>query len=284
MSEQTVCVVGLGLMGGSLGLALKRRGGVRVHAFARRSDTRTLAVEMGAADAVFGDIHDAVKGACLVVFCTPVRCIPDLLSSVKGDLKPGCVVTDVGSTKAELASSISELLIDGSVEYVGSHPICGSEQAGLESSIATLYDGAVTVVTGDASEAQSCVIDMWESIGSTVRCLTADEHDQALSLTSHLPHVLASLLVDVVAGNSADLGPVCGSGFRDVSRLASGPVDVWTDILLSNSDAVSGSLRSFRERLDGVLTAIEAGDSETVQTFLAAARKARPDLLGAEDE
>ena len=284
MSEQTVCIVGLGLMGGSLGLALKRREGVRVQAYARRSDTRALAMEMGAADAVFEDIHDAVKGAGLVVFCTPVRCIPDLLSSVKTDLDSGCVVTDVGSTKAELESSINELPIDGSVTYVGSHPICGSEKDGLESAISDLYEGAVTVVTGDGSAAQACVTAMWTSIGSTVKVLTAAEHDQALALTSHLPHVLASLLVDVVAGGSSDLGAVCGSGFRDVSRLASGPADVWTDILLSNADAVSGSLRSIRERLDVVLTAIEAGDGEAVQAFLAAARQSRSELLGADDE
>ena len=196
---KTIAIMGLGLMGSSLGLALKKRGvDVEIRAYARRPETRDIALSLGAADSVFDDPTEAVAGADLVVFCVPILTIPELAKACLPGLSPDAILTDVGSTKGELATLMDDLLDGTDVVFVGSHPICGSEQEGIEAGSANLYKGAVTVVTPKAEAVEGTVSEvsnLWKSVGSAVRVMSPEAHDEILATTSHLPHMVAATLV-----------------------------------------------------------------------------------------
>jgi prephenate dehydrogenase len=266
-------------MGSSLGLALKKRGvPVRIHAYARRGETREAALNLGVADAVFADPAEAVKGADLVVFCVPVLTIPELAKTCCTGLKPGAVLTDVGSTKEELNRLMIGALDGTGAEFVGSHPICGSEQQGIEAGNADLYDGAMTVVTppalADGASVEK-VSNLWKSAGSSVIVMDAVQHDCILAATSHLPHVVAAALVISVGDN----GSFCGNGFRDTTRIAEGSPQVWSDIVRTNAPALKAALEIFRANLDTMSALIEEGDGEKLANWFASARDKRKELL-----
>lgn len=272
MKMKTIAVMGLGLMGSSLGLALKKREvPVNVRAYARRAETRDAALALGAADAVFADPREAVNGADLVVFCVPILTIPTLAMVCLGGLKPGAILTDVGSTKAELATLMNDLLQGTDAKFVGSHPICGSEQQGIEAGDADLYEGSVTVVAAENTEVSS----LWKNVGSTVRVMTPEAHDEILAATSHLPHVIAATLV-----RSVHDGLFCGTGFRDTTRIAEGSPEVWSDIVCTNAPALKAALKTFRGQLDEFEGLIDAGDGEQLTAWFSVAREQRKELLG----
>jgi prephenate dehydrogenase len=277
---QTIAILGTGLMGASLGLALKKRAvPVRIHAYARREQTRALALEKGAADAVFADPAEAVKGADLVVLCVPVLTIPELAKACRSGLKHGAIVTDVGSTKACLNELMADALAGTGAVFVGSHPICGSEQQGIEAGDADLYADAVTVVTPSAQADESSVetvSNLWRSAGSSVTRMDAEEHDRILAATSHLPHVVAAALT-LSAG---DNGFFCGSGFRDTTRIAEGSPEVWSDIVCTNAPALKAVLKIFCQNLNELAALVEAGDGEKLANWFAAARDKRKEMLG----
>ena len=276
---QTIAIMGTGLMGSSLGLALKKRGvPVRIHAYARRTEVCKLALERGVADAVFADPAEAVKNADLVIFCVPVLTIPELAKACRAGLKPGAILTDVGSTKACLNTLMAEALAGTGVEFVGSHPICGSEQQGIEAGDADLYDGAMTVVTPSAladDAAVKKVSDLWKSAGSSVTVMDAEQHDFILAATSHLPHVVAAAL----ALSAGDNGLFCGSGFRDTTRIAEGSPQVWSDIVRTNAPALKAALKIFCTNLNELAALVDEGDGEKLANWFAAARDKRKELL-----
>ena len=275
---KTIALMGLGLMGSSLGLALKKRGAdVNIHAYARRAETRDAALALGAADAVFSDPSEAVKDADLIVFCVPILTIPELAKACLSGLKRGAILTDVGSTKAELSVSMGELLAGTGAVFVGSHPICGSERQGIMAGNAELYEGALTVVTPTANVVEEAVCEvsnLWENAGSTIRVMTPKVHDEILAATSHLPHVIATALVGCVND-----GLFCGTGFRDTTRIADGSPEVWSDVVRTNAPALKAALKTFRKRLDEVDALVEAGDGEKLTEWFTAARDHRKDLL-----
>ena len=276
---KTIAILGTGLMGSSLGLALKKRGvPVRIHAYARRAETREAALNLGVADTVFDDPAKAVKGADLVVFCVPVLTIPELAKACRAGLKPGAILTDVGSTKACLNTLMAEALKGTGAEFIGSHPICGSEQQGIEAGDADLYEDAVTVVTPSALANKASVEEvsnLWKSAGSSVTVMDAKQHDAILAATSHLPHVVAAAL----ALSAGDNGLFCGSGFRDTTRIADGSPQVWSDIVCTNGPALKVALKNFRENLDELAALLEEGNGEKLADWFASARDKRKELL-----
>lgn len=284
---ERIAIMGLGLMGGSLGLALKQRQATeRVHIYARREATRQAALERGIADAVFADPVEAVQDADLIVYCTPILTIPELVAESRPGFKPGAILTDVGSTKAELAQHVQALLGDAAATFVGSHPVAGSEQTGVEAAREDLYQGALVVVTptpDSPSQAVQQVADFWRRVGALVRVISATEHDQLMARTSHLPHLLASLLaVTTGRGNAAaEVGPYCGTGFRDTSRVADGSPEVWHDIVSTNAPAISEELRQLRDQLDSLIRWTDAGEFDRIKEFLAAGRDCRRALMAA---
>jgi len=275
-----VAILGLGLMGGALGLALKARGGCTVTGYARREATRAEALRIRAVDAVFADPAEAVRGADLAVLCVPVFSMQALAAACRGGLQPGCLITDVGSTKALLTEQIRLSLRGSGAAFVGSHPIAGSEQQGLEAARADLYEGAVTIVTRDGSEpanAVEAVSTFWRGVGAVVRVMDPAEHDRIMARTSHLPHVAAALVAATVgrANSTEPLGAFCGPGFRDVTRVAEGSPEVWLDILQSNRPAVAKELQALQVRLEAVRTALENDDAAALRRFLEESRAAR---------
>lgn len=277
---ETIAILGTGLMGSSLGLALKKRGvPVRIHAYARRAETREAALNLGVADAVFADPAEAVRGADIVVLCVPVLTIPELAKACRSGLKPGAILTDVGSTKACLNEMMVEVLAGTGVEFIGSHPICGSEQQGIEAGVADLYEGAMTVVTPPPLANDSSVekvSNLWKSAGSSVAVMDAKQHDAILAATSHLPHVVAAALVL----SSGENGLFCGNGFRDTTRIAEGSPQVWSDIVCTNAPALKEALRIFFQNLNELTALVEEGDGEKLANWFAAARDKRKELLG----
>ncbi|MCC7299936.1 MAG: prephenate dehydrogenase/arogenate dehydrogenase family protein [Verrucomicrobia bacterium] len=276
---ETIAILGTGLMGSSLGLALRKREvPVRIHVYARRAETREAALNLGIADEVFSDPSEAVRRADLIVFCVPVLTISELAKACRAGLKPGAVLTDVGSTKEELNRLMIAALEGTGAEFIGSHPICGSEQQGIEAGDADLYAGAMTVVTppmlADEVSVRK-VSNLWKSAGSHVTLMEASQHDRILAATSHLPHVIAAAL----ALSAGDNGLFCGSGFRDTTRIADGSPQVWSDIVRTNAPALKAALKNFRENLDELSALVDEGDGEKLANWFAAARDKRKELL-----
>jgi len=276
-----LAIMGIGLMGGSLGLAARRCGLARtVAGFARREAVREAALEKGIVDEVHAAPGDAAADADLVVFCLPVLAIPECAEVCRPHLKPGCVATDVGSTKRELVFRMEQVLRDSGATFVGSHPIAGSDATGLEAACADLYDDAVVVVTPAADpEALDVVEEFWGRLGSRVVRMHAEEHDRVIARTSHLPHLVAAALVDTVCREGgAFRRDLCGSGFRDTTRIAGGSESVWHDILRSNRDAVRAELGCFAEVLARVERMLDEDDFEGLRTFLGRCREWRSEF------
>jgi len=275
-----IAIIGLGLMGGSLGLAARARG-MYVAAYARREESRRDALAMEIVDVVFDCPEDAVKDADMVVLCTPVLTMPKLVQGFVNNLKAGCIVTDVGSTKAFLAQEIEAVLADFSAEFIGSHPMAGSEKNGLEASVADLYEGARVIVTpadGTKLEKAKRVVDFWKDMGANVTEMTPQAHDEIIARTSHLPHLVAASLMACVDRGESDIVPFCGPGVRDVTRIAEGSEKIWHDIVKSNVGPILNEVHQFGEKIDEIKDMLERKDFDAIKKFLASSRDKRGNL------
>jgi prephenate dehydrogenase len=270
---ERVAILGLGLMGGSLGAALKARGFAgTVTAFARREATRAQALARGFVDAVYEQPAGAVEGADTVVCCVPILSIPAVIAGCRGGLRPGCVVTDVGSTKQALIGPVAQALAGSGAHFVGSHPIAGSERQGIEAASPDLYQGATVVITPDRPEAEGldAVRRLWAAVGAHGVVMEPGRHDRLLARTSHLPHLAASALALTVGrgGNAGAAAPFCGTGFRDTTRVAEGSPDVWLDIVRTNRLEVVRELKAYRGEIENLMRHLEAEDFDAVYAFL----------------
>lgn len=284
-----VAILGLGLMGGSLGLALRARGFAgRMTGYARRAAVRAEALRNGVADEVFETPAAAARGAELVVICVPVRDIPPLVAEIASSLAPSAVVTDVGSTKAWVVERSEAALGVAGPRFVGSHPIAGSEKQGLDAASATLYENALTVVTpraGTDPHALSRVVALWRFVGARVVELSPEEHDRRLARTSHLPHLVAAVLAATAGrdGEADRFGAFCGAGFRDTTRVADGSPDVWEDIVRTNHAAILAEMEAFAARWRAAADALRAEDYAAVRRWLEEGRAGRRALLARAD-
>jgi prephenate dehydrogenase len=270
----------MGLMGTSLGLALKkRRADVRICACARRAATVEVALKLGAADAAFTDPREAVIGADLVVICVPIGSVAGLAEQILSVLKDGAVVTDVGSTKAGLVARMDELFAGSGACFVGSHPIAGSEKTGVEAGMPDLYEGRLAVVCPTdrtPEEARQKVSNLWKSVGSEVVEMAAEQHDAVLASTSHLPHMVAAALARSIGLENSDF---CGTGFRDTTRVASGSADMWVDIIDTNRTALEAELDRFHGELQGLIQILRNGNSDDIRRWLEEAAGHRDHIL-----
>lgn len=277
-----VAILGLGLMGGSLGLALRRRDfGGSVCGYARREETRRAALDGGAVDEVHPDPRSAVHDADIAVICVPILATAAMAKACAGGLKPGAVVTDVGSTKAALDDAMDTALAGTRAAFIGSHPIAGSEIQGLDGARADLYEEATVVVTPrpgrDPSPESDAADALWTAAGARVVHMHAATHDEILARTSHLPHMIAAVLAATVGRDSppGGLGAFCGSGYMDTTRIAAGSPTVWLDIIRTNRDALARELDEYRERLDTLTRLIREHQDENVEQLLQEAKDAR---------
>lgn len=281
-----VAVLGLGLMGGSLGHALKQRlPEVSVAGYARRQTVCDAALAAGAVDLASTDPAEVVAEADIVVICLPVLVMADLAAQFREALKPGAIVTDVGSTKQQVCEELVAVLAGSNGIFIGSHPIAGSEQAGFEAARADLYAGATVVITPAEATDPSAVTSLatlWRGVGGLVLAMSPGRHDVVMARSSHLPHLAAAALVDAVARKRADdddVALLCGTGFEDTSRIAEGNESVWHDIVKSNAPALLQELDALSASLLHLREAIAAGRFDEVRDYLAASRLARAALL-----
>jgi prephenate dehydrogenase len=279
MKIKTLTIVGVGLIGGSIGLAAQRRKLVeRVIGAGRRQASLNQALNIGAIQESSLDLVTAVHQANMAVFCTPVDCIAGQILRSAPDCAPGTLLTDAGSTKAEIVKSIERRLPPG-ILFVGSHPLAGSEKRGPEHADADLFDGRLTIVTRTPNTDPLAIertVAFWQALGSRVKLLDPEEHDQALALTSHLPHLLAATLSGILP---PELHELAASGFRDTTRIAAGDPSLWTAIFAQNRLAVLDVLKQFDVRLGQFREALATGNWAVVGDLLAQAKRVR-DALG----
>jgi prephenate dehydrogenase len=274
----SLCIVGLGLMGASLALAL--RGSVeRITGVARREETVRDAVDRGIVDSATTDFAAGVAQADVVVLAAPVRTIIHQLNTLAGAFKPGVVITDLGSTKTEIVQAMDRLPV--SLYAVGSHPMCGKEVTGLYAADADLYRGkrwilSRTARTDDASF--ELIRGMACTAGAVTLELDAARHDMLVAFASHLPYALSLALVtatDQASLNDPAVWQVTASGFRDTSRVAASDVTMMLDILLTNGDAVTNAVRDFQFSLDQFTAMLERRDEAGLRAYLTAAAQVR---------
>jgi len=282
MSESRIrhiTVVGVGLLGGSVGLAAKAADErIRVIGVGRRRSSLQRALDAGAIDEATLATADAVGGADVVVLATPMSAYERHLKAAAGALPPGAMVTDVGSTKAVVVELAEELLAPARC-FVGSHPMAGGEQRGPEYARADLFVGATCIVTPTrrtpprlARRAER----FWQMLGATTVRMSPAAHDRAVGRISHLPHVLAALMVRLQ--RPADLR-LAGAGWLDTTRIASGSPAMWREVLLTNRAAVLSAIDDADEELMGLRDLIDAGDAAGIERYLAAAGRRRDGLL-----
>jgi len=282
---QRVVIVGPGLIGGSLGMAL-RAGGLARHVVGvgHRRESLDLAVAMGAVDEATLDLPSAVPEADLVVLATSVGKICEQAGVVIPRMKRGALLTDAGSVKGAVCDAVAQALDEhpgADVRFVGGHPLAGSERRGIRAARKDLYQGAACVITPPADtdpEALAKVRAMWEAVGCRVVQVPPDLHDRLLAQISHLPHAVAACLVNAVCDEA--LGLAAG-GFMDTTRVASGDPGLWVDICTANRGALAEALRAFAEEVKGFADALAAGDADALSARLARA-KSRRDAKGGE--
>jgi len=262
-----ITIIGVGLIGGSLGLALhKKYPDTQVTGVSSRKAVES-AIEIGAITDGCGyeEVETAVADADLVILCTPIHRIQGLLSVIAPSLKAGAVVTDVGSTKREIASHAASVLPEG-VHFIGGHPMAGSEKSGVNASDPYLFQNAIYVLCPAEGVPEDVLADFSSSIqhiGAKVIVLDSEIHDQVAAAVSHLPQIIAVTLVNLVGkkhGEDAPYLTLAAGGFRDMTRIASSPFTMWDDIFRTNKDAVQGTIDSFIESLTEVRERIGSSD------------------------
>ncbi len=269
-----VAILGPGLLGGSIALALRARGETSVALWGRRAEVIEEIRASKIADFASTELREVVREADLVVICTPVGCMPALATEMLPAVTPQTVITDVGSVKAPVVRELATIF-DGHARFIGSHPMAGSEQAGFKAARDNLFAGAVCIVTPDSRSDAAAVSDVsafWEMLGCSVRQIAPDTHDAIVSLVSHVPHLVAASLVDLIGSRDPIAFDFAGPGLRDTTRVAAGPPAMWAEILGWNREAVRISLDAMIEKLRGIATLLDRDSPQPMQDFLTRAK------------
>lgn len=279
---QRVAVLGPGLMGGSLLMALRRKmPRVQLSAWARRAGALEDLQKRGLANDVSVDPVAAVAGADVVILCVPVEKMAELAARISDAVNPNALVTDVGSVKAPVIRELEKIFaLHGN--FVGSHPMCGSEAAGIEAARADLYEGAVCAVTPGSHarpEMVGAAKEFWQALGASVIELSPGDHDRAAALVSHVPHVAASALVETLCGDDPDFRKMCAGGFRDTTRVASGSPELWTGILSLNREEVARGIDELVGTLQKLQEALKRNDTAFVLELLRSAAAHRAQIV-----
>jgi prephenate dehydrogenase len=265
------------LIGGSLALALRdRQPDCRVTLWARSaaSAERTARV----VPSVTCDAAAAAAGADLCVLCTPIGAMPALAREIAPHLSAGAVVTDAGSVKGGVVTALEEIL---GGRFIGSHPMAGSEKSGIEAARADLFEGATCILTPTARSGKAALEEarrLWRSVGGRLVEMTPEAHDLAVGRVSHLPHAVACILVDAIARHGNGAEALAGGGYRDSTRIASGPPAMWSEIFLENKAALLAGLEEFSASLEELKTFLLSNDAPALESFLSRAKSVRDTL------
>jgi cyclohexadieny/prephenate dehydrogenase len=295
-SEQTplfdrLALIGAGLIGSSLARAVRRDHLAGHIAVAARSQaTLDTMSDLGLADSTTLDAAEAAQDADLVILCTPLGAYENVAKIIASALKPGAIVSDVGSCKKIMFSDVAPHLPDG-VHMVPGHPVAGTEQSGPQAGFAELFEGRWCVLTPGPEAEESAVdkvTEMWRRFGMDVEIMDAGHHDQVLALTSHLPHLIAYTIVGTATDLEDDLKKevfkYSASGFRDFTRIAASDPVMWRDIFLKNSDAVLDVLGRFTEDLTSLQRAIRRGEADKLEEHFERTRAIRRGVIDAKQE
>jgi prephenate dehydrogenase len=279
MHPTRLSILGVGLLGGSIGLAVRAAmPGCRVVGYGHRPATLQRALEIGAIDESHTDPAAAVRDADLVILATPVGLFESILRAISPALSPGAIVTDVGSTKRSIVRLARSILPAG-VHFVGSHPMAGSEKRGVEFARTDLLAGALCIVTPEESTDQAALAKVeafWQSLQMRTTQLAPDVHDQRLADISHLPHAVAAALV--LMQEEASLG-LAGKGFLDTTRIASGDGALWRDIFQDNADNLRAGIHRLTQTLTRLVELLDRQDSQAITDWLDQASRRRDALL-----
>jgi prephenate dehydrogenase len=276
-----IALVGVGLLGGSLALAIRERYlAVIVQGYVRRPSSIAECEQAGLKDFATLDLLETVRDADLVILCTPLAQMKELTERLLPALKRGAIVSDVGSVKASVIAELGPIVSGAGAHFVGAHPMAGAEKTGVLAARVDLFRNAVcalTPVPGSNAEAVQQLEKFWRTLGARLVKLTPELHDELVARSSHLPHVVAAELANyVLHPNHPPEQPVlCANGFRDTTRIASGSPEMWRDIALANGGHLSCVLDVFIEDLQKLRRAIESGDAKTVEEFFVTAKQRR---------
>ncbi len=277
-----ITVIGVGLLGASLAKACKEQGlANEILGYGRNRENLEKARTLKIIDYYSTDLSEAVKNADLIVLCTPVSAIAPLIQNMIADIRPGTLITDVGSVKDPIVREVEKLIPEG-IYFIGSHPIAGGENSGLEASAANLYEGAQCIVTPTSKtdkKALEKISALWRAVGMDVTSLSPDEHDFIFGAVSHLPHIVAYALMNTLGAlrtqNDHEVITFSGAGLKDITRIASSNPVMWRDICLSNRDHSLDLIDRFLVKLNEIRSIIEKGDGQGLENKFIAANKYR---------
>ncbi len=283
---ERLCIIGVGLIGGSLSLALKQAGAVgSVIGVGRSAANLDDALRLGVIDEASHDAASAVESADMVVLAVPVGTTQAVCEQIRDHLNADAVLTDVGSVKGDVVAQVEAAFGEAPANFVPGHPIAGTEKSGAAAAFPTLYEGRRVLLTPLAHTAETAldrVRRMWETAGAEVETMEVAHHDAVLAATSHLPHMLAFGLVDRLARmeDSGEIFRYAAGGFRDFTRIASSDPVMWRDICMHNREALLAAMAQFEEELAELRRAIDAGDGERLFEIFTRAREARDGFTG----
>nr|WP_282572013.1 prephenate/arogenate dehydrogenase family protein [Roseomonas acroporae] len=284
---ERLCLLGIGLIGSSLARRAREHGGLArtVVVSSRTEATLARVRELGIADVVEADPAEAVRGADCVILCAPVGANAALMRRIAPHLAPGCILSDVGSTKGSVLRDVQPLL-PGDVHFVPAHPMAGTEFSGPDAGFATLFEGRYCILTpppGADPAAVEKVREFWRRCGSMVESMDAATHDKVVAIVSHLPHLIAFTICgtadDLAAETREAVLKFAASGFRDFTRIASSDVDMWRDVFLNNREALLEMLARFSEDAHALGRAVRWGQADFIEDRIRRGRKIRRSLI-----
>lgn len=274
-----VTIIGVGLIGGSMGLAIKRkRMASKVIGFFRKEKSANLAKRIRMVDIATFSLNQAVKDADLVILATPVETIKHIAKKIIDAMKPGSILIDVGSTKKEIVQTLEKLTFKKKISFVGCHPLAGSEKSGLQFARSNLFENSIcflTPINKNKNLALTKIKKFWINLGAEVVIVDAINHDKIVANISHLAHIVSFALIDCINNNYLRFA---GTGLRDCTRLASSESAMWRDIALSNRTQILAALKRFRASLNSLENLIRKNEARALRKFLLKAKSKRDNL------
>ena len=279
-----ITIIGVGLIGGSLAKAIKENNLAKVvFGFGRDSNRLEEAQKANVIDQFSTNLNDAINNSDIVIIATPVGCFQEILSEIKPFLTSKIVMSDVGSTKTNIASIVSQTLGDYSNYFIPAHPIAGKEKSGFEASESNLFNNRKVIITPletSSPDSINLIQKMWEGTGADVDFMSPESHDELLGMTSHLPHMLAFSLVNYLISKNPSASIYAAGGFKDFSRIASGDAVMWRDICIQNKDQIISHIKGYQKTLNSLVDAIENENSDELDLLFTSAKKTRDSWVG----
>ena len=279
-----ITIIGVGLIGGSLAKAIKENNLAKVvFGFGRDLNRLEKAQKANVIDQFSTNLKDAINDSNIVIIATPVGSFQEILSEIKPFLTSKIVISDVGSTKTNIASIVSQTLGDYSNCFIPAHPIAGKEKSGFEASEANLFNNRKVIITPletSNSDSINIIQEMWEGTGADVDFMSPESHDELLGMTSHLPHMLAFSLVNYLISKNPSASIYAAGGFKDFSRIASGDAVMWRDICIQNKDQIISHIKGYQKTLNSLVDAIENENSDELDLLFTSAKKTRDSWVG----